>query len=212
MKEVRFDKVFRYTSEINAILDVLEQYWFGFEPKLEDEHDALPRLTASSGPRPQLVRVADASRALDESLRMAREAVSAGQRSSTAAILCMDPITIVALVRRIAALGRERECRLVLTRDSSEALSTIGRRYVVSQPEYVAGSQFDTIIVVDANEAQTRVGADDLLQQRRILSALYLAISRAKRDVKLVAADSEGGPLRFLRPAIDNHHLEDVRT
>lgn len=212
IKEVRFDQVFRYTAEINALLNVLEQCWFGFEPKLEDEHNALPRVTTSTGPRPSLMRVPDLSRALDEALRTAREALSGAQRSASAAVLCLAPSTFEALVRRIAALGREHECRLVDSRDSSEALSTIGRRYVVSQPEYVAGAQFDLVVVVDANESQAKAGADDLLRLRRVLSGLYLAISRAKKDVRLVAADAEGGPLRFLRPAIDSHHLEDSRA
>lgn len=203
VRDIKFDEVFRYTAQINSLLDILEQCWFGFE--LDDEYGALPRRTSTAGPVPRLIRVADMSRSLDEAARQARELI---QEGGNTAVLCLSSSVLEQFARRIRLLQRERECRIVDSREHSNALVAPGKRYFVSQPEYVAGSQFDSVIIVDANDSQVRAGADEQLQQRRLLSLLYLAISRAKRVVVAISADADGGPIRFLRPAIASNLLE----
>lgn len=200
VEAVRFDQVFRYSAEINSLLDVLDQCWFGFE--LEEETEGLPRLTSVSGPKPSLVRVADESRARDVAIGFAKEFLQKN-RHSTVAVLTLSSAELEAMTRRLQALNRVNEAKLVTSRDSDELLSSAKTKYVLSQPEFVAGAQFDAVIILDANNVLVSGGADEQLQQRRILSSMYLGISRAKRNVTLIAADAAGGPIRYLTPAID---------
>ena len=72
---------------------------------------------------------------------------------------------------------------------------------MVSQPEYVAGLQFDTVIIVDANENLVPRGMDSQLQLRRFLSNLYLGMSRAERVLEVYATDDAGGLTRHLESA-----------
>jgi hypothetical protein len=203
---VKFERVFRYTGEINALIDSLEAHYFGYE--LDEEDNLSQRQTTSHGPKPTLRRVVDFSRAMDETLAAARALLEEHARGTTVAVLCLDPASFQRIRQRIQRLGREEQCRIVDSRESLEGVATLGKRFVISEPEYVAGMQFDHVIIPDANNALARAGADQLLQLRRLLSMLYLAISRARKGVRLFASDSDGGPLKFLRAAIDSNVLE----
>ncbi|MFO0614782.1 MAG: hypothetical protein U0414_19500 [Polyangiaceae bacterium] len=205
VRNVLFHKVFRYTKEINAVLENLERHWFGYE--LSDEYEFAGRSADTEGPTPTTSLVADLSTAFDRAIRLAREHVKAKR---SAAVLVLGHDAFQAMRQRVRVLDKERECVFVESRDAAESLASLGSRYVVSQPEYLAGSQFDAVIVVDANHSLVRAGADEQLEDRRTLSALYLGISRARRYVDVLAASSEGGLVKFLRPAVSDGHLVEV--
>ena len=209
VKTVKLEHVFRYTAEVNALIQSLETFWFTFA--LDDEHNLPARRANTTGRIPQLVHVVDFSRAIDEAFKAARDFVTEGGRGATVAILCLDSKHFEKTLQRIKMLGRERECRVIASRDSTDGLLALGKKYVISQPEYVAGLQFDCVIIPDAQDSLVAEGTENSLQLRRLLSSLYLAISRAKREVKIFASESEGGAIRFLRPAVANGYLTECK-
>ena len=78
-------------------------------------------------------------------------------------------------------------------RDDTERLKYLGKRIVLSTPEYVAGLQFDTVILVDVNRSQVPEGKNSSFHLRRFLSELYLGMSRAQQELFLVSSKDEGG-------------------
>jgi hypothetical protein len=209
VQDVRFLDVFRYTRQIAALLDHMEEFWFGLD--LPEDYAQSTRRAHDDGPRPTISRAPDLSHALDDALARARK-LRAGKADRSVAVLCLDMSSFDRMCRRIDVLKRENEWQLIDSRDSMEVLAPIGRKFsaVVSQPEYVAGAQFDAVIIVDANDGLVNQGADELLRKRRVLSNLYLALSRARRFVHLIAADSEGGRIHFLKHAVAQEVLEPI--
>jgi hypothetical protein len=72
----------------------------------------------------------------------------------------------------------------------------------LSTPEYVAGLQFDTVVLVDANKSLVPEGGNTGYLMRRILSELYLGISRAERRLHIFASQDAGGISSLLNGVI----------
>lgn len=79
---------------------------------------------------------------------------------------------------------------------------------VVGAAEHLAGLQFETVLV--AGLPSMHEGSPPY-EQRRLLSLLYLAVSRAESEVRLFANDDNGGVAEVLRRAVEKGHLRQVR-
>ena len=99
-----------------------------------------------------------------------------------------------------AVEGRDsKEIITIKSRDDAVRLKFMLRKSVFSTPEYVAGLQFDTVVLIDVNKSLVPEGGYSGHQQRRFLSELYLGMSRAEHQLVVIAArDAEG-----LSPALD---------
>ena len=75
------------------------------------------------------------------------------------------------------------------------------RRIVVSTPEYVAGLQFDTVILIDVNADLVPDTNYKGHQQRRFLSELYLGMSRAEHRLTIIASRDGDGLSPYLETA-----------
>lgn len=87
----------------------------------------------------------------------------------------------------------------------------IGYRHkglVVGPAEYLAGLQFDTVLVAGIPDLQATATVND---RTRFLSLLYLAISRAEREVRIFVNDEDGGIPDVLEQALDAGVLTSLR-
>lgn len=82
------------------------------------------------------------------------------------------------------------------------------RGIVVGAAEHLAGLQFETVIA--AGLPSMHDGSPPY-EQRRLLSLLYLAISRAESEVLLFANDENGGVADVLQRAVAKNRLRQVR-
>ncbi len=76
-------------------------------------------------------------------------------------------------------------------------------------PEFVAGLQFESVILVDANAgliARLGSGAAGL---QRFSSAMYLGASRAKSNLEIIADLSDGGFANPVREAIKSGVVQE---
>lgn len=80
----------------------------------------------------------------------------------------------------------------------------MNRRMVLSMPEYVAGLQFDTVILADVNENLVPDGSYKGHSERRFISELYLGMSRAEYRLMVVAATDGNGLSPYLETAVEN--------
>jgi len=75
---------------------------------------------------------------------------------------------------------------------------------VLSMPEYVAGLQFETVIIMDVNND---LAGDDVLTLRRFVSWLYLGMRRAHERLVLHCTANAGSISQQLRVSMENGWL-----
>ncbi|SCY75014.1 hypothetical protein SAMN03159288_04069 [Rhizobium sp. NFACC06-2] len=92
-----------------------------------------------------------------------------------------------------------QEVFIIRSRDDVEQLRYMNRRIVFSTPEYVAGLQFDSVVIVDANGDLVPLSNYKGHQERRFLSELYLGISRAQKEVVIIASRDGDGLSPYLQ-------------
>lgn len=98
---------------------------------------------------------------------------------------------------------------VLTSREDSEALNYSRPKLVIAPAEYLAGLQFDRVLV--AGLPRGLHGTEHAgYRQRRFLSLLYLAISRASLAVEVVYSTDEGIPT-VLSTAIANKFAELLR-
>jgi hypothetical protein len=191
-------EIYRYTTEIAAltrsVLDLV--------PALDMDDDwNLPGggSVAGHGPVPAYYLENDATGVFRRGLEVAFKMQSgARSRGGQVAILCMD-FDRFNTYRRAAKGQYPRDVFVIGSRDDVEQLRYMSRRIVFSAPEYVAGLQFDSVVLLDVNGDLVPDTNYKGHQERRFLSELYLGMSRAQRQLVLVASRDSDGLTPYLR-------------
>jgi hypothetical protein len=203
-KKIDLVDVFRYTPEISA-RSVHE-----VAPALDLSEDwSMPESTSSNPPGavPSFKVLPNKTDIYKEAMRLALElGKEARKRKGRVAILCMDSERLDEYVRAASA-QHKNEIIVILSRDDTERLRYAVQRFVLSAPEYVAGLQFDTVIIVDANADQVPDGQHRAYKLRRFLSELYLGLSRAEHRLVILASKDQGGLTKVLDGALASKAL-----
>ena len=129
---------------------------------------------------------------------------TSSQTSATTAILVLDPIRLDEYAA-VANSIRVNYCK-ISGRDDIAQLRYRKRSLVVAAAEYVGGMQFDIVIVTGLFDVRLG-GFQSGHQLRRLLSLLYLAVSRARSLVELHICETESGLPEVLSSAISNGTL-----
>jgi hypothetical protein len=196
-KEVRdfeFSEVFRYTPEIARLLSYVNQ---GF-PERDMAEEWLPPTAKSilpSGPTPIALSASDRIDMFARAISLGREAAKMAPKARTAVL------TLSHKAFDLAAKRYNEIFYIVDSRDSLDRLKYSGSRIVLSMPEYVAGVQFDNVIVTDVSQLDD-FGRQTALARNRFGANLYLAISRARSGVYLLADNKFGGIAPIILGAI----------
>lgn len=88
------------------------------------------------------------------------------------------------------------------SREDLNGLRYAGKRFIYSSPEFVAGLQFDEVIVIHADRRTIDESELGPLRRRRNLSRLYLAASRAATKLTFCASLEMGGTSPIFTTAI----------
>lgn len=201
--------VYRYTPQIEALIKSVLSAIPGLG--LDEDWD-LPLATSKlqDGAVASYQVVADKLESFKVALTLARgQVASVRNRSGRVAILCMDPDRFEAYLPA-ANRPSSKDLFVVQSRDDVARLAFMSRQIVFSTPEYVAGLQFDTVILIDANDDLTPDTAFSGHQKRRFLSELYLGLSRAEQNIMIIASRDGNGLSRFLKPAEQDNNLIKV--
>jgi hypothetical protein len=103
-----------------------------------------------------------------------------------------------------AEIGRSAKYQVstVVGRSDVEGLGYRKRGLVVGPAEYLAGLQFETVLVAGIPDMQ---GSALIANEKtRLLSLLYLAVSRSEREVRLFVNEDDGGVPEVLSRAGEN--------
>ena len=199
--------IHRFTPQI---LDLIKHmhHWF---PTLDLGHDWDVDFTRvesaqADGPLPRLV--SSGSRAAEETdvYRAVQDLYQSG-RLALAVVDTRQWPRFSELASRISH-SVKFHVSTVSGRSDIEGLGYRRRGLVVGPAEYLAGLQFDSVLVAgipDMNAASTAN------ERTRLLSLLYLAISRARRQVRVFVNEDDGGAAEVLLQAVAHHHMEQQK-
>ncbi|WP_018096621.1 hypothetical protein [Sinorhizobium meliloti] len=201
--------VYRYTPEIDRIIKTLNEV----APALDLPSDwDIPagHSNIPNGSVPVYTVVENKLSAFRTAMATAHSySKAAREQRGRVAVLCLDEDRFEEYT--VAASAQHRgEVLIIASRDDTEQLRYAGKKYILSTPEYVAGLQFDTVILVDANKEQVPEGQYNGHLLRRFLSELYLGISRAERRLAVIASKDAGGITDLFKKAIDDQSLRYV--
>ncbi|MCY4303445.1 MAG: hypothetical protein OXC62_01455 [Aestuariivita sp.] len=207
--EVQLRKVFRYTPQIAEFLKDLDAAfpaidipgdWGAYVGEAELPDDTVPQLKRYHG----VVELLEA--VFREASAFARKIDGGGRR---VAVLCASDEVFEKYIP--PAKGRfKSDVYLVDSRDATSELRHVGRRFIFSTPEYVAGLQFDTVYLIHVNRIEAPKSAG-IGRRRQFISNLYLGASRAENLLCLVSCEERGGPSDVLDLALDRGSLVEVR-
>ncbi len=196
-------QVYRSTPQITAFLRDLDASFPAMD--LEGEYATyVAESQQEDGETPTLtvyetdIKLIDS--VFDQAARMARDINGGG---SQVAVLCLNE----ALFDKIRIAGRVRDKFVPITsRDDLKELRYAKSKCVFSMPEFVAGLQFHTVILIHADSADYNED-QGLGTRRRYVSRVYLGASRAARKVLLSSSKEQGGPCQLLNVPLANKTL-----
>ena len=201
LRDFEFDRVFRYTPEIADLLTFVNLTF----PETDLAEEWLPSVARSalpSGERPIAHEVENRVALYDYAVAKAQSSIKGFGRGKIA-ILTLSHSAF----QEIKNAGRyANKLYVVDSRDSLNRLQYVGGRIVLSMPEYVAGVQFDHVLVADVNEMDD-LGRHTAVTRDRFGSNLYLAISRARQAVTILGNRRAGGLATVIRAAAANNIL-----
>jgi len=196
-------QVYRSTPQITAFLrDLdasfpamdLEGEYATYVAESQQEDGETPTLTVYENDMKLIDSV------FDQAVRMARDIDGGG---SQVAVLCLNET----LFDTIRLAGRVRDKFVpITTREDLKELRYAKSKCVFSMPEFVAGLQFHTVILIHANSADYEED-QGLGTRRRYVSRLYLGASRAARKILLSSSKEQGGPCQLLDVPLANKTL-----
>lgn len=203
---VKLEKVFRYTPEIAEFLYDLDASFPAID--VAGEWNAyIGQAQLASGKKPELTVYKDEkelfNKVFSEAQSLAKVISGGGRR---VAVLCASEEMFDIYLR--AASGQfEGSIFPVVDRAPSSELRHAGKRFIFSMPEYVAGLQFDTVFLLNADVSEAPADSS-IGVRRRFISNLYLGSSRAENTLKISSCQNRGGPSDVLNMALDRKSLD----
>ncbi len=193
-----FNQVFRYTPEILALLRSIDQEFPAVDLD-EDWPEYKGYSNLAAGDRPRLRQVNGGIKEMYKAaFARAGDLVRSIGKGRNVAVLCCEH----ELFDRYLNAGEQKSLFLPIT--SREELSQItyaGRKFILSMPEYVAGLQFEAVLLVDVNDFAVPMHSG-VGNVRRFVSQMYLGASRAERVLEIFVSEERGGVSRFLARSI----------
>jgi UvrD-like helicase family protein len=195
LRDFEFSDVFRYTPQIADLLAFINLAF----PETDLAEEWLPGAAKSvlpSGELPTAHEAVDRLALYDYAMSEAQSSIKRVGRGKIAMLTLSQKA-----FEQIKIAGKyKNKIYVVDSRDSLNRLQYTGGRIVFSMPEYVAGVQFDYVIVADVNQMDD-LGRHTSVSRNRFGSNLYLAISRARKLVTLLGDKGAGGIAPVVRRA-----------
>lgn len=159
------------------------------------------------GPMPRLVSCVSRQGEETDLYRAVQELYQRG-RLAIAAVDMRQWRRFSELAARIAD-SHKYNVATITGRGDVEGLGYRRRGLVVGPAEYLAGLQFDTVLVAGVPDMNTSTMPAN--ERTRSLSLLYLALSRAEHEVRVFVNDDDGGAAEVLLRGVTNGVLESEK-
>ncbi|OEZ83364.1 hypothetical protein JAB6_29410 [Janthinobacterium sp. HH104] len=199
--------VFRYTPQIAAALACIDKCFPG--QNLDDDWPAYNGISKlADGPVPTLTEIGNSRELFDKIFPRAKELQRRLPPKKRVAVLCASNH----LFSTYSSAGKYKDdFVLISSREDLPKLKTTSKRYILSTPEFVAGLQFDTVLLIEANEDEVPDLSFRASAQRKFVSVLYLGASRAEQGLEIYATKEHGGPTQLLQLALQQGAIEQKK-
>ncbi|MFC7479240.1 hypothetical protein ACFQX7_03055 [Luedemannella flava] len=204
---VSLTRVHRFSPDVLALLRHINHSY----PAVSLDEDWELDLDAVDSSRPSraVPTVYRHSTRYDEALAVLRRcrqaAENKGGKSRRVAVVLVDPDALTVYEEIVFDHADSVRPQILRARDDVVGLRYAQKTIVLSPVEYVAGLQFDVVIV--AGLRPVRRGPWSTNRLRQMLSMLYLAISRATDEVEIHVNLASGGIPDILASAIEANKL-----
>lgn len=199
IEKVELDKVFRYSPEIARFIQSLDQTF----PALDLGDDWGPfdlSSAARSAHRPSVTVLKDEQATYKSVMGRAHAIKRRGGEKYSVAVLCCNPDTFATF----RDAGEHKAWfRAISSRDEAASARPDAFRFLLSTPDYVAGLQFDCVLLLDMNRSEVPDVAYSAGLRRRFISTVYLGASRAMGHLELYAHQISGGRVAILDSSIE---------
>lgn len=98
----------------------------------------------------------------------------------------------------------------ITSRDEASGFSPSAKKFIFSMPEYVAGLQFDTVLLIDVNRNEVPDGPYSTAALRKFASQVYLGASRAERQLEIYSSAEHGGIAPLVASAVMSMAINKV--
>lgn len=197
-------EVFRYTPEILAFLQSLDQMYPSLELGSDWSVSVSDAFTArQSGEVPVLNVFSSSEREVQSAFADAQSLADVGMH---VAILSLDTRGFDEM-RESVRQERSARFQLIESRDDVEKLRYSRRSIVVSQPQYVAGLQFDAVVLTGCRPTVSQYSPYQSYSLRRVLSDIYLGASRARNILHLYGSGTDNDFSPIFQSAINKNAL-----
>jgi hypothetical protein len=212
VRSVELSTVHRFTPAILDLIRHINQMYPALDLGEDWELD-LTEVSSSrtGGDRPSLVEHSDRGTEVQAVLARAAELATDGSPSARVAVIAVDPLQLEAYIAAVGTEVGEGSVTVIRSRDDVDRLRYSRRTVVLGAAEFLGGLQFSHVLVVGLPSRQAST-ANQGHSLRRLLSLLYLAVSRATDHVEIHVNDEAGGIPEILESAVSADLLELART
>ena len=195
--------IHRFTPEILTLVQHIHRSYPALELARDWELDA-DALTSSAavGSSPSILVHGSAVLERSAVRTAAQDLARSMGRDERLAVVLVDPLLLESYVDEAG----ESDFVIIASRDDVDDLRYRRRAVVLSAAEYVAGLQFSHVFVAGLPRRDPSV-ANMGYSQRRLLSLLYLAVSRATHHVEIHVNEEAGGVPSVLESALSSGAL-----
>jgi hypothetical protein len=180
--------VFRYTPQIALALKKIDDSLPG--QSLDEDWPPYAGVSKTdAGPVPT-ISVLPTIASYGAVLRRAKQYQNNLSGNGRVAVLFLNSETFQAFIEREEVAA---DAITIASRDDAASNARSRKRYVVSMPEYVAGLQYDTVLLLDGSQHESPEGPYTAALQRAFVAQVYLGASRAEKRLEIFAVKEMGG-------------------
>lgn len=198
IQKIELSEVFRYTPQIALLLSRLDEKF----PAIDLGDEWAPYLTTTqteNGETPVLVVMPDIRQTYERVFIRASNYKKAIGSSKNVAVLVCNEDDFSSYIEA----GQHRDLFIgICSREEAADVRMTPKKFVLSMPQFVAGLQFDVVLLLGLNESEAPSGPFGYSLKRKFLSQIYLGASRAKQVLELYSSSDGGGPTSLLDTAI----------
>jgi len=199
--------VFRYTPQIAHALSFIDKNFPGLD--LDADWPAYSGISKTQdGPVPTVCELQSTISTYGVVFKRATSLQHKLGKEKRVAVLCCS----YELFQRYLDFPELREDFYAITsRDDAFGLPHTRKKFIFSIPEYVAGLQYDTVLLIDVNRGEVPEGPFSAAALRKFVSQVYLGASRAERRLEIYAATEHGGVAPSLSLAVFTGAIKRVQ-
>ncbi len=205
-EKIELVEIFRYSPQIVRLLSIIDRSFPGQDLDSDwPKYKGIAR--TSDGPIPLACELESDMESYSIVFKRAKWLQLRFAASKRVAVLCCSQDRFHYYLERPEF---KDDFYAITSRDEALGVMHSRKRFILSMPEYVAGLQYDTVLLTDVNRGEVPDGPYSVAATRKFVSQVYLGASRAERRLEIYASVQHGGFAPLLSVALLEGALERI--